>query len=50
LRVIEATGAIQELSDEDLTALLEHVRQERAKMIEMPLLEDKVTNGKVDAH
>ena len=31
---LEATGPLTELSDDELTALLEHIRQERAKLIE----------------
>jgi len=38
---LEATGPLTELTDDELKALLEHVRQERAKLIEQePVLID----------
>jgi len=46
--LIEEGGPLTELSEEDLTAFVEHVRQERAKIVDVPLIEDKVTNGRAN--
>jgi len=47
---IEEGGPLTELSDEDLAAVIEYCRQERAKIVDVPLIEDKVkvTNGRAN--